>query len=491
MGTMRLNALLNHLNHYQIKGDAELEITDIVHDSRHVKPGTLFVALVGSHVNGHDYLAEAFQKGAVAALVQETRGMEGQGTLVVVKESGEALESIAPVFFDHPGRKMRLIGVVGTNGKTTSTYMIKSILESVGRRVGLIGTIRNMIGDRILPTANTTPGVLELQRLLAEMVSAGIEDVVMEVSSHAITLNRIADLVFSAGLFTNITQDHLDFHKTFEAYLKVKTSFFERLASDAIAVINQEDPHAEYILERTLAQKMTYGRHPGVDIRAEEAAYTPQGTGCRISTPWGQSPLRIAMPGEFNLMNAMGSLGIGVSLGVSLDKAVQALENLQGVPGRFQRVAGADDFGVIVDYAHTPDGLENILRAAKALQPKRIITVFGCGGDRDRTKRPIMGGIAEDYSDRTIITSDNPRSEDPAGIIREIEAGLSDHANAESIVDRREAIRRAIYLAQSGDLVIIAGKGHETYQQFADRTIHFDDAEVAAEALEDKRHGRL
>ena len=488
---MRLDNLVNNLRQARTIGSTEIEITDIVHDSRQVKPGALFVALTGSRVDGHDYLEEAFRRGAVAALVQETRGMEGKGTWVVVEKTHEALETIAPIFFDHPGRKMRLIGVVGTNGKTTSTYMIKSILDSAGRRVGLIGTIQNMIGDRKLSTSNTTPGVLELQRLLAEMVEAGVEDVVMEVSSHAIALNRIADLVFSAGLFTNITQDHLDFHKTFEEYLRVKTSFFQNLAPEAVAVINQEDDHADFIMERTAAKTLTYGRHGSVDMLATDAAYTPQGTNCQVETPQGRTTMKIAMSGEFNLMNALGSLGIGLALGVELNTAVQALEALQGVPGRFQRVAGADDFGVIVDYAHTPDGLDNILQAAKALHPKRIITVFGCGGDRDRTKRPIMGGIAERYSDRIIITSDNPRSESPERIIQEIKDGLSPHSEYETLTDRREAIQRAIALAEKDDLVIIAGKGHETYQQFADRTIHFDDVEVAAEALEDKRHGRL
>lgn len=488
---MRLNELIHDLNVGTTIGTTDIEISDVVHDSRQVKPGTLFVCLTGVHVNGHDYLEEAFRRGAIAALVQETRGFEGKGTLVVVEDTGKALEQIAPVFFKHPGRKLRLIGVVGTNGKTTSTYMIKSVMEAAGRRVGLIGTIRNMIGDKMLPTTNTTPGVLELQRLLANMVDEGIEDVVMEVSSHAIALNRIADLVFSAGLFTNITQDHLDFHKTFEEYLRVKTSFFQQLAPETVAVINRADPHADYILERTVAKTITYGQQAPAEITAEKPEFRPQGTTCRLKTPHGEMAINIPMAGEFNLMNAMGSIGIGLSLGVDLVTAVKAIERLPGVPGRFQRVPGAETFGVIVDYAHTPDGLDNVLRAAKALRPRRLITVFGCGGDRDRTKRPMMGEIAANYSDHTIVTSDNPRSEKPESIIQEIEAGLPADTAYESIADRREAIRRAIAIAAPNDLIIIAGKGHETYQQFADHTIHFDDVEVAAEAMEDKRHGRL
>lgn len=488
---MQLKDLIVGLPVKGLYGPQEVEIRDVVHDSRQVTPGALFVALHGAHVNGHDYLKEAFAKGAAAALVRETRGMENTASLVVVEETDKTLAQVAQVFFDYPARKLHLIGITGTNGKTTSSYLIKSILENAGYRTGLIGTIKNLIGDRALTTANTTPGPLELQRVLAEMVRERVEYVVMEVSSHAIALDRIAGLSFETGLFTNITQDHLDFHKTFDEYLRVKTCFLEQLAPSAWAVINQDDPNSGYIFERTSAHKMTFGQSNTAQIFPVEVQFMPTGTTCQVVTPLGQAPLKLKLAGEFNLMNALGALAVGMAVGIDLPTVIKGIEAVSGVAGRFQLVPGSREFGVIVDYAHTPDGLENILKAAKALHPKQLLLVFGCGGDRDRTKRPIMGEIAEKYADYIWLTSDNPRSEPPESILDEIREGLSANAPLERIVDRKEAIRRAVAGAGTGDLLVIAGKGHENYQIFADRTIHFDDLEVAAEALEDRRHGRL
>lgn len=487
---MRLNELLAGLPVKVIHGRDDIEVHSMVHDSREVTPGALFVCLPGAHVDGHDYLATAFDKGAVAALVQETRGLEDRGTLIVVEDTDRSMRELAPTFFGFPSRKLRMIAVVGTNGKTTSTYMIKTILENAGRKTGLIGTIQNMIGDQAVPTANTTPNSLQLQKLLAKMVEAGVQDVVMEVSSHAIALDRIAGLTYEVGLFTNITQDHLDFHKTFEAYREVKAGFFHKLPSQAVAIINRDDPNAEYFLRGTTARILTYGEDSPADIHAEEVRFHLTGIDFQVNTPAGRESIRIQMAGEFNLMNAMGAIGVGIALGVELPVIARAMARVT-VPGRFQIVPGSNDFGVVVDYAHTPDGLENILNATKTLKPVRLIVVFGCGGDRDRSKRPIMGEIASRYADYTIITSDNPRSEEPEIIIDQIEAGIHGGSRYERLVDRREAIRRAVELAASGDFVIIAGKGHENYQIFADRTVHFDDLEVAAEAMEDKQHGRL
>jgi|CZCB01.1.fsa_nt_gi UDP-N-acetylmuramoyl-L-alanyl-D-glutamate--2,6-diaminopimelate ligase len=489
---MQLTELIAGLPVKGLYGPQEIEIRDVVHDSRQVTPGALFVALPGAHVDGHDFLREAFAKGAVAALVQETRGLETENvTLVVVEETDKVLAQVAQVFFDYPARKLQLIGITGTNGKTTSSYLIKSILECAGYRTGLIGTIQNLIGDRSLPTTNTTPGPLELQRVLAEMVREQVEYVVMEVSSHAIALDRIAGLTFVTGLFTNITQDHLDFHKTFDEYLRVKASFFAQLAPSAWAVVNQDDPHAGFILERTVAHRVTFGRTDGAQIYPVDVHFMPTGTNCRVVTPLGQADLALNLAGEFNLMNALGAIGVGMATGIDLATVIRGIQAVTGVPGRFQLVPGSREFGVIIDYAHTPDGLENVLKAAKALHPKRLGVVFGCGGDRDRTKRPIMGRIAEEYADFIWLTSDNPRSEPPEAILDEIEAGLSSGAPFVRISDRREAIRQAVAWAQSGDLLVIAGKGHENYQILADRTIPFDDMKVAAEALEDRRHGRL
>jgi UDP-N-acetylmuramoyl-L-alanyl-D-glutamate--2,6-diaminopimelate ligase len=488
---LQLTELIAGLEVKELLGDVNIEITDITYDSRKVTPGSLFICIRGSHVDGHDFLDEAFDKGAVAALVSESREIKDQRTLIHVNDTNQAMTQIAPAFFGYPAKRLKIIGVVGTNGKTTSTYMIKAILDAAGKKTGLVGTVQNIAGKRVLQSINTTPDVLELQRILGVMVDEGMEYVVMEVSSHAIALDRISGLSFCAGLFTNITQDHLDFHKSFEAYLQVKTSFFQCLAQDAFAVINRDDQHAQFFFNATKARCTSYGFKPGADITAQNAEFTSETTVADVICPQGKAQVKLRMSGEFNLMNALGSLGIGLALGTQFSTAIQALESLPGVPGRFQRVPGHGDFGVIVDYAHTPDGLENILSAAKVLKPRGLTVVFGCGGDRDRTKRPIMGKIAEKYADMIVLTSDNPRSEPPEQIIDQIEAALSTTTRYERICDRRDAIRRAISLAKAGELVVIAGKGHETYQIFADRTIHFDDLEVAAEALEDKYHGRL
>ncbi|HEX2953473.1 MAG TPA: UDP-N-acetylmuramoyl-L-alanyl-D-glutamate--2,6-diaminopimelate ligase [Bacillota bacterium] len=383
-----------------------------------------------------------------------------------------------------------MIGIVGTNGKTTSTYMIKRILESAGRKVGLIGTIKNMIGSESLPTANTTPNALQLQKLLAKMVDAGVQDVVMEVSSHAIALGRVKGIPYQFGLFTNLTQDHLDFHKTFEAYRDVKTSFFHQLPSTGVAVINHDDPNASYFINGTKAMIYTYGLDSSAQIYPDDVRFELTGIHFTAKTPLGDLPVAIRMAGQFNLYNALGAIGAGLALGVDIPTIGSALANVT-VHGRFEIVPGSKDFGVVVDYAHTPDGLENVLKAAKNLNPNRLIAVFGCGGDRDRTKRPIMGEIASRYAEITIITSDNPRTESPEEIIDEIEKGVCKGSNYKKIVDRREAIRHAVATALADDFIVIAGKGHETYQIFADRTIHFDDLEVAEEALEDKKNGRL
>jgi UDP-N-acetylmuramoyl-L-alanyl-D-glutamate--2,6-diaminopimelate ligase len=485
-----LRELVAGLSIKQIYGSVDISVTDVVHDSREVTPGSLFLALKGAHVDGHDYLEQAFEKGAVAAIVQETRGMEQKGTLLVVEDTDKAMAEIAQAFFGYPARKLRMIGVVGTNGKTTSTYMIKAILESAGRSVGLIGTIKNMIGSEELPAVNTTPNALQLQRLLAKMVNSGVQDVVMEVSSHAIALERIKGIPYELGLFTNITQDHLDFHKTFEAYRQVKASFFHELPLSATAVINQDDPNASFFITGTHAKILTYGLHATAQIYPENVHFELTGIRFTAKTPAGDIPVNIRMTGQFNLFNALGAIGAGLALGADIRTIGRALAEVT-VHGRFELVPGSKDFGIVVDYAHTPDGLENVLKAAKNLNPQRLIVIFGCGGDRDRTKRPIMGEIASRYADYAIITSDNPRTESPEGIIDEIEKGIRQGSSYEKVTDRREAIRRGIAMAKSGDFLVIAGKGHETYQIFADRTIHFDDMEVATAALEDKKNGRL
>ena len=493
---LRLAELMEPFAKTVRQGDLEVEVTGLTHDSRRIRPGDLFVCIRGSRHDGHDFLAAALAAGAVGAVIERpVEGIPPGKTIVAVPSVDRILPELAARFHGYPASRLRLIGVTGTNGKTTSTYLIRSILQRAGCTVGLIGTIQNLVRERALPAANTTPGPLELQALLAEMVAEGCTHVVMEVSSHAIALGRTRGCTFTAGLFTNITQDHLDFHGTFAEYRRVKQSFFAGLPPEAWAVINGDDREAPGFLAATKARTLTYGLGSGNELSAENVSLSMDGVRFTARTPEGRTEVRLHLTGHFNVYNALGAMGVGLCLGVDLRTAVAGLEALPGVPGRFETVRGGEGFGVVVDYAHTPDGLENVLRTARALASGRLVVVFGCGGDRDRGKRPLMGEVAARYADSIVLTSDNPRSEDPAAIIREIETGLARAGKRPGdyrvIVDRAQAIRTAIAQAAPGDLVVIAGKGHETYQIFADRTIHFDDREVAAEALEERKNGVL
>lgn len=490
---MKLLELIKPLDILQLMGATDLEITGLSQDSRRVEPGYLFFCQRGSKTDSHHHLRDAVAAGAIAAVVEYIPANVPAGvTLIQVQQAATAIEKLADQFYGYPDRRLKLIGVVGTNGKTTSTFLLKSILEAAGYKVGLIGTIANLIGEETVATHNTTPGRLELQQLFAKMVQAGVEYVVMEVSSHGIHQGRVAGFKFESGVFTNITQDHLDYHGSFEEYLKVKTSFFSALPKTSTAAINMDDSHGQYVASRTSAKTFTYGIQQSAMIKAADIELTPDGASYIVRTPCGDSQLRLNLTGYFNVYNSLGVLTTALSLGISLADIKKGLEKITGVPGRFQRVTVPNaDFNVIVDYAHTPDGLENILTTARGLNPKRLIVVFGCGGDRDRSKRPLMGKLAARLGDISIITSDNPRSEDPDQIIREIETGFAEvtpRGSYQLQTDRAEAIRSAIRLAQSGDLVLIAGKGHETYQIFADRTIHFDDREIAKAALEERFH---
>jgi len=490
---VRLKDLLTRLPVKEFWGDGNTEITAVEYDSRAVSPGALFIALRGSKADGHDYMTEAISRGAVAVLGEEPRGLEKQVlNFILVPDTQRVLVPVGKAFYHDPGARLRLLGVVGTNGKTTSAYFLHSLLKQAFHHAGLVGTIHHILGRKTEPAGNTTPGALDLQRLLAEMVKEEVKYAVMEVSSHALALGRVEGLSFAGGLFTNITQDHLDFHRSFDEYLRVKSGFFKELSPEAAAVINIDDPHGRYIMRATKARKLTYGFSPGAEIQAEQVEMTMKDSIFTACTPWGKRQVRLSLPGKFNIYNALGALGLGLALNVELDTACRGLENLPGVPGRFQVVSGGKDFAVVVDYAHTADGLENILRTARALAQNRVIVVFGCGGDRDRGKRPEMGKIAARLSDFSIITSDNPRSEDPAVIAGEIVDGFrkTDAPGRYRVVlNRQQAIREAVNFAGPGDMVVIAGKGHETYQIFKDRTVYFDDRETASAALKERNHG--
>ncbi|NLW55395.1 MAG: UDP-N-acetylmuramoyl-L-alanyl-D-glutamate--2,6-diaminopimelate ligase [Firmicutes bacterium] len=485
---MKLKTILEGIPVLDVTGDLETEISAVVLNSQQVTPGTLFIALQGSRHDGHQFVAEAIARGAAAVMVERTVDVKPGVVRVIVEDTQAAQALVGKNFYQDPASKLKLIGVTGTKGKTTTTYLIRSLLNTAGLKTGLIGTIANIINERKLPARNSTPVALELQQLLAEMVKAGMEYVVMEVSSHGIALNRIAGLSFLRGIFTNISRDHLDFHHTFDEYFRTKTQFFQDLPPDGLAIVNLDDQGGQQIAAdcRSL---LSYGLTPEAQIRAEQVVSTMHETQFTLVTPAGRIPVTLNLLGHFNVYNALAAAALGYSLGLELDVLRQGLNRLTGVPGRFELVPGGKGYKVVVDYAHSPDSLENVLLTAQSLAKNRVITVFGCGGNRDQGKRPIMGRIAARLSSHSIITNDNPRREAPQAIADQIKEGFEEEGQSSSyevILDRAAAIKKAVSLAQEGDLVLIAGKGHETYQDFGEYKVHFDDKEIAALAMKEK-----
>lgn len=502
---MKLSALIEHIPGAQPQG-ADAEITGLAYDSRQVTPGALFVALRGAHSDGHDFIAQALNKGAAALMIHADRaswyGAHGL-PLVIVPSTRDVLPQLAATFYDHPSRRLDLIGVTGTNGKTTTAYLIESIFRTLGEKAGLIGTIGAIINGKSIPLERTTPEAPDLQHLFADMASAGTRRCVMEVSSQGIIMGRTAACAFDTGVFTNLTQDHLDAHGTMEAYFAEKLRLFTEYpdaCSDTPfnAVVNADDPYGQRIigaLEAAGRPVLRYGLHsPDAPLRAVVDEARPDGTRFTVSyqPPQGSVvtfAVNLQMGGLFQVANALAAVGVALLRRVPPMAIKNGLEALVGVPGRFELVpTPGRDFTVVVDYAHTSDGLENVLRSARALNPARLVCVFGCGGDRDAKKRPLMGRIASDLADLTLLTSDNPRSENPDAIIADILAGVEGGRNNPGVaieVDRHAAIKLALCdLAQPGDLIVIAGKGHETTQTFAGgRTLPFDDRLVAREAL--------
>ena len=390
---------------------------------------------------------------------------------------------------------MRMVGVTGTNGKTTTTHMIRHILKAQGHKVGVIGTVHIMIGDTSYPIHNTTPDVVDLQHILHQMVQENVEYCVMEVSSHALALGRVSGVEFDTAVFTNLTQDHLDFHKTFENYLAAKCKLFEQVSAanqvkdNKGAVINIDDSYGHRVMEKTTAPTITYSTLGKGTLNASDVHMSTKNSQYTVNYKGESYPVSMNTTGLFNVYNTLAAIGACLQEGISMEAIDTALKTFSSVPGRFELIEEGQDFAVVVDYAHTPDGLQNILETAKAIKENRIIIVFGCGGDRDATKRPIMGRIAAEYGDKIYVTSDNPRTEDPVQIVKDVEVGvkeaLRDGTSYEVIVDRREAINHAIHDAKAGDIVIIAGKGHENYQILKNETIHFDDREEARKALKE------
>lgn len=462
-----------------IKKPQDLNISSIAYDSRKVTKGTLFVAIPGFNFDGHDFIPEAIQKGAV--LVVGEKDLDLGVPYVRVESSRKALGKISANFCKYPADKLNIIGITGTNGKTTTSYLIKAVLDKAGYNTGVIGTIGNKIKDTIISSDHTTPESLEINQLFCKMIEKGVEYVVMEVSSHSLKLNRVDEIPFKIGVFTNLTQDHLDFHKTFEDYFDSKRKLFTMAKK---AVINIDDVAGRKIIDTIDIPLLTYGiKCKDADVRAENVKITDRKVSYTLTFKDKKLPICYHVPGFFNVYNSLAAISTGILLGISPKTLAKVIEDAKGVPGRFELVDKGQDYTVIVDYAHTPDGLENVLKTINGFCKGRIITVFGCGGDRDKTKRPVMGKISSNLSDYTIVTSDNPRNENPDKIIDDIEKGIANQ-NYERITNRKEAIKRAIEIARMNDVVLIAGKGHETYQIIGDKIIHFDDREVASNIIE-------
>lgn len=467
----------------QSGGDAE--ITGISYDSRVVGPGVLFVAFRGGTFDGHNYIKDAVARGAAAVVAESD--IQADVPVVLAPDSRAVLPVLSARLYDYPSRKMILVGVTGTNGKTTTTFLIESIFRAAGKKSAFIGTLGARIGGESIETEHTTPESSDLQRVLAQMVDSHVEAVAMEVSSHALIQGRSDFCEFDCGVFTNLTQDHLDFHGTLEDYLKAKLSLFAdyplKSSKRFVAAVNLDDPAGKSVVDATKGEAITYGITSTADVIGSEIDVSASSLSFVISYMGQSSRVQVPLGGYFNVYNSLAAAAACLGLGIDLPTVVAGLQAAPKVPGRFESIDCGQDFGVLVDYAHTPDGLENVLRSARKLTKSRLIVVFGCGGDRDRGKRPIMGKIASELADVAIITSDNPRSEDPAAIIRDVLEGIPLDAYPKAAVDRHEAIESALMMAEKGDVVVIAGKGHEDYQIYADRTIHFDDREVAREVL--------
>jgi UDP-N-acetylmuramoyl-L-alanyl-D-glutamate--2,6-diaminopimelate ligase len=461
----------------EVHGDPGTSIRDVVYRSTDVTPGALFFCVPGTRKDGHAFAGEAIERGAAALVVE--RWLELEVPQVRVPRVRFAMGPVSAAFFGRPGDRLTLVGVTGTNGKTTTTYLLESIFGAAGIAPGVIGTTGVRLAGRPVPFDRTTPEAPDLQRLLARMLAEGIGAAAMEVSSHGLDQHRVDGCRYACAIFTNLTQDHLDYHGTIEAYFEAKARLFT-LGLTERAVVNGDSEEGKRLAERGLVPTSTFGLGEGVDVRAEDVEVSASGCGFTV----GGRRFRSRLRGTFNVYNCLGALAAARELGLDADSVADGLEHLPGVPGRLEPVEGGQPFPVLVDYAHTPDSLENVLVAVRGLVPGRVIVVFGCGGDRDRGKRPLMGEVAARAADLTVVTSDNPRSEDPAAIVEEILPGVRRGGGRFTVqLDRRAAIHEALAEARSGDVVLIAGKGHEAGQEFADRTVPFDDRVVAAEEL--------
>jgi UDP-N-acetylmuramoyl-L-alanyl-D-glutamate--2,6-diaminopimelate ligase len=508
---MQLSKLLEGVEIERIVGKTQKEIEGIAYHSHQVGKNFLFAAIRGIEADGRRFIGESIERGAEAILLEEGPEVNDR-TAIFVPNSRQALARVASNFYGNPSAKMRLAGITGTNGKTTTTYLLESIFKKAGYDVGVIGTINYRYGQTVVPALNTTPESLDLQRILWEMLREGISHVIMEVSSHGLDLDRIFGCQFDGAVFTNFTSDHLDYHQTLKRYFESKRKLFSESLMKSrkakrFAVTNHDDPRGEEIVRGVDLPILRYGLGSPCDFSAAEVILSLDGISCRIQTPGGEFPLHSTLIGRFNLYNILAAVATGFGMGLPLEILKEGVEGLEGVSGRFEKVANRKGIHVIVDYAHTHDALERVLLGLRETQIQssrnrgKIITVFGCGGDRDRTKRPLMGEVAGKYSDLVVLTSDNPRTEDPLAIIEEVEKGFQSLLLEEwhrdeveawrskkgylKVPDRKEAIRMAIHLARPEDTVLIAGKGHEDYQILGRKKVAFDDRIEARKALEE------
>ena len=492
---MKLSDLIKGIVIKRVTGNMDTDVLSVAYDSRHVTPGTLFVAIRGFKTDGHRYIMDAVSRGASALIIEgETNGNVIPSVpipVLTVSDSREAIARVAINYYGDPSRKLKVIGVTGTNGKTTTTYLIRAILEGAGHRTGLIGTVSYAYGDKTFPSVHTTPEAMEFQGLLREMGDNRCEFVVTEVSSHALALKRVHGTEFSTALFTNLTQDHLDFHADMENYFQAKALLFSGMTPGNRAIINSDDPYGRRLTGMTKGPVYTYGVDRESDIHAKDIRLSMDGLEFNAATPAGRIRIKSGLVGIYNVYNILGAIGAGLSCNIPLEKIAAGIASVSSIPGRFEKIDSGMGFGVVVDYAHTEDALRLLLKAAAGFVERKIITLFGCGGDRDRGKRPLMGKAAIELSDYVIVTSDNPRTENPQRIMDEIEAGVREAMRApvrraagyKLILDRGTAIEEAVQMAKEGDLVVVAGKGHECYQIIGNKKLHFDDREEIKKAI--------
>lgn len=484
---MRLDALLKGIEYNVIAGDTGVDINGIAYDSRQVKPGYLFICISGFKTDGHLYIEQAVKNGAAAVLVERSVDSFKDTTIIMTANSRRAISAAAANFYSQPTHDLHVIGVTGTNGKTTTTHLIRAILEEAGLKTSIMGTLYARVDDKTMDFGHTTPEALEIESFMRTSLDSGARYAVMEVSSHALDLYRVDGIHFNVAVFTNLTQDHLDYHTSMENYKAAKQKLFAMIPPKEgnLAVVNADDSYAQDFIRAAKTSVITYAINHDSDVKAVNVKSSLKGSSFTVRYKDATFNIKMKLIGLFSVYNALAAIAVALGEGVSPAIIKKVLQKVEGVPGRFEQVDVGQDFTVVVDYAHTPDGLENILRTGRELTENRLITVFGCGGDRDRSKRPLMGEIAASHSDFCVVTSDNPRSEDPEAIINDIVPGLDKVKDSRYAIisDRREAIRHAIYLARKGDLVIIAGKGHETYQLVKDKVLDFDDKKVAIEVL--------